>query len=190
MKMTAIEKYFVNSPGHTGSVARHAIRLMDRIEIQPGWRYLDVGCGVGGAPRKIAETYSLDVTGVDIDPEQIEAAGRGGSLPNLRFKVADATQLSFAGGEFDIVAASKVTHHIPEWKHAIGEMARVTRSGGYLVYSDFIVPKWLISVGRRLLPAMGFPSEKAIMAVAALAGLELVHRSRGFAQVEIIWKKK
>ncbi len=132
MRMTAVEKLFVNSPGHAAGVAGHAESLLDRIEVQPGWRYLDVGCGVGATARRVAETRSLSVVGVDIDPEQIEAARASGALSNLQFEVMDATGLAFGDEEFDIVATSKTTHYIPSYERALVEMVRVLRPGGVL----------------------------------------------------------
>ena len=72
MRMTTIEKHFVNSPEHTLRVAHRAQQLLDRIDIQPGWRYLDVGCGVGAAACEIANRCGLDVTGIDVDPDRLK----------------------------------------------------------------------------------------------------------------------
>ena len=65
MKMIGLEKRFVNSPAHGRAVAANATELLNHLEIEPGWRYLDVGCGVGHAARAIAEHGTLDVTAVD-----------------------------------------------------------------------------------------------------------------------------
>ena len=85
MKMNAIEKHFVNGPGHTRRAAHRARQLLDRIDIQAARRYLDVGCGVGAAACEIAARCGLDVTGIDVDlPICPEASRRGGlhALPN------------------------------------------------------------------------------------------------------------
>jgi ubiquinone/menaquinone biosynthesis C-methylase UbiE len=120
MKMTAIEKHFINSPGHTLQVAHRAQQLLDRIDIQAARRYLDVGCGVGAAASEIAARCGLEVTGIDVDPGQIEAARA--AYPHLRLMVMDATKLQFHDAEFDIVATSMVTHHMPGWERAFSEM--------------------------------------------------------------------
>lgn len=190
MRMTAVEKLFVNSPGHAAQAAGDAERLLDRIQIQPGWRYLDVGCGVGSAARRVAETRRLEVTGVDIDPEQIKSANAAAELPNLRYQVMDATRLEFGAGEFDIVATSKTTHHIPNYEDALREMARVLRPGGYLIYSDMTVPRWLAAVGKAVLPVVGYPSQDTLDSFAAEAGLKVIHRSRSIVQLDTIWQKQ
>ncbi len=185
MRMTAVEKYFVNRHSHTERVANHAKDLLRRVhDVRPGMSYLDVGCGVGDAARKIAESGALDVTGIDVDPDQIQAANRGPALPNLHFRAMDATHLQFGDGQFDVVATSKTRHHIPNWERAFEEMARVLHAGGYLIYTDFTAPSWLAPAARRLFPSAGFPSEEALNLLSAKAGLTRVYRARTFVVVE------
>jgi len=189
MRMTGIEKHFVNSPEHTLRVARRAQRLLDRIDIRGTWRYLDVGCGVGTAAFEIVERYGLDVTGIDVDPGQIEAARARAAHTHVRFMVMDATKLQFNDAEFDIVATSMVTHHTSGWEQVFFEMIRVLRPGGYLIYSDFMLPSWLAAVGHRLIPFVGFPSMKRIESLASGAGLTKVHQSRAGLQFDFVWLK-
>jgi ubiquinone/menaquinone biosynthesis C-methylase UbiE len=187
--MTAIEKHFVNSPGHTLQVAHRAQQLLDHLSIQAEWRYLDVGCGVGAADCEIAKRYSLDVTGIDVDPGQIEAARASGANPRLRFMVMDATKLQFHDAEFDIVASSMVTHHMPDWERAFSEMIRVLRPEGYLIYSDFMLPSWLAVIGRLLIPFVGIPSTNRIESLASRAGLTKVYQLRTGLRFDFIWMR-
>ena len=84
MKMSKFEKMLVNSPGHSNQVSRHAESLLERISPKVGQSYLDVGCGNGVAPIHIATTYHLQVTGVDVDPDQIrEAKKRSAGMDNI-----------------------------------------------------------------------------------------------------------
>ena len=185
MKMSSIEKRFVNRREHTIHVAHRAQRLLDLIDIRTARQYLDVGCGVGAAGHEVAARYGLDVTGIDVDPEQIEAARA--AYPHLRFMVMDATRLQFHDAEFDIVATSMVTHHVRGWEQAFSEMIRVLRPGGYLIYSDFTLPSWLAVLGRRLAPFIGFPSMRLIESLASGAGLTKVHQSRAGLRSDYIW---
>ena len=189
MKMTAIEKRFVNSTSHALTVAERAKQLLSRIPLQSGWRYLDVGCGVGAAARDIAIRNPLSVTGIDVDPKQIELARGGTANLNLQFRVMDATRLEFGDGEFDIVASHMATHHIPDWERAFSEMVRVLRPGGYLIYRDFMFPSWLARIGRRLLRFMGFPSIGKLHSLAPAAGLVELYESKESGKVDSIWVK-
>ncbi|MGO8814705.1 MAG: class I SAM-dependent methyltransferase [Terriglobia bacterium] len=190
MRMTALEKYFVNRPSHTRTVATHAQQLLDRAGRHAGWRYLDVGCGVGAAAREIAGTTKLEVTGIDIDPKQIETARNGPARTNLEFRVMDATRLDFRDGEFDIVAASMVTHHIPNWERALSEMVRVLRTGGYLIFSDFVFRSWFAKIGQRLLRFAGFPSTSALDSLATKTRLVKVRQLQQSGKVDVVWLKQ
>lgn len=167
MKMRRIEKQFVNSARHSARVAERAERLVRIANPEAGQRLLDVGCGNGAAAIHLATTFGLEVTGVDIDPEQIDAAVEASTdLAAAHFLVADATHLPFAAGEFDLVHTSKATHHIREWQQALTEMARVLKPDGQLLYSDFVAP-----FGKRL------PTRRGLDRFAIAQRLQLVRRS-------------
>ena len=106
------------------------------------------------------------------------------------FLPADATQLPFEDGRFDIVATNTTTHHIPRWRQALGEMERVLRPGGYLIYSDFTFPTWL---ARRLMAVFGgragvFTGDELDRAFAAL-GLESVYKATRWYSYEAVFVK-
>jgi 27-O-demethylrifamycin SV methyltransferase len=146
MKMHRFEKLFVNSDRHGERVATQAAQRIRRVDPKPGQRVLDVGCGNGAALLHLVHTLDLDVTGLDIDPDQIQAAAQAANgLASARFLVSDATKLPLPDDRFDIVYTNKTTHHIADWPNVIAEMARVLKPGGYLIYSDFTAP-----FGRRL----------------------------------------
>ncbi len=189
MKMTPIEKHFVNHPEHTARVAQRAQKLLERIDVQGARRYLDVGCGVGATACEIAEKYGWDVTGVDVDPKQIAAAQVREASPRPRFLVMDATNLKFPDAEFDVVAAAMVTHHLHEWERAVGEMIRVLRPGGWLIYTDMIFPDWFAAVGRRVIPFVGLPSRKRLESLAAAAGLTKMYESGAGLRCDCIWRR-
>jgi ubiquinone/menaquinone biosynthesis C-methylase UbiE len=191
MKMGKIEKSFVNSPSHSQRISRHAENLLRYANVKPGQRYLNVGCGNGAAPIHIAQTFGLHVTGVDIDPEQIqlaEASSRG--LANLRFMTVDGTQLPFEDEEFDIVATNKVMHHIPNWEAAVAEMARVLEPGGYFIYSDFVYPGPIAALGKSLVGNMGgFPTRKALDSMVKRNNLEAIRLSASPFHYEGVFRK-
>ena len=162
MKMGTLEKQFVNGRRHSQRVADQATARVARLAPTPGQRLLDVGCGNGAAAIQLAQRLDLDVVGVDLDSEQITAANAATAADgSVRFLVADAARLPFADGEFDLVYTNKTTHHVPDWQHALAEMARVLKPGGRLVYSDFVAP-----IGRRL------PTRRGINTAAETHRLE------------------
>jgi len=149
MKMSRFEKMFVNSPAHSGKVALQAVRRLANLNILPKQTYLDVGCGNGAAAFGIAAEYDLNVTGIDIDPEQIYIAQqRAPRLGSIRFLVGDAACLPFEDAAFDLVATQKTTHHMRNWEAALAEIVRVLKPGGYFIYSDLVAPGWIASLAR------------------------------------------
>ena len=48
--------------------------MLKLIDVKAGQKYLDVGCGNGAAAIHLAQKYQLDVTGIDVDPDQIRLA--------------------------------------------------------------------------------------------------------------------
>ena len=81
MKMTTFEKFFVNSAGRSRRVAEYAERMLRLVGFAAGQSYLDFGCGNGAAAVHLASKLGLKVKGIDVDPEQIEAARERASRP-------------------------------------------------------------------------------------------------------------
>jgi 2-polyprenyl-3-methyl-5-hydroxy-6-metoxy-1,4-benzoquinol methylase len=86
------------------------------LDIAPGTRVLDVGCGVGRWSRLLA-SRGASVTGIDISPTMIAEAQRRaervGVAERCRFKTQDLADLD-AGDRFDLVLAVTVLQHILE----------------------------------------------------------------------------
>jgi ubiquinone/menaquinone biosynthesis C-methylase UbiE len=153
MKMTTLEKQFVNAAAHSRHVARHALRRLSRVPVQSGWSYLDVGCGNGLATLHVADTLGLRSVGLDVDPAQIALARRAaGNRADVSFVIGSATELPFATAGFDIVSTNKTLHHVPEWRRALDEIKRVVAPNGYVVLADLNTP---VAVAPLLRPTLG-----------------------------------
>jgi ubiquinone/menaquinone biosynthesis C-methylase UbiE len=191
MKMGKIEKLFVNSPSHSQQVSQHAEKLLKLVDFEAGQKYLDLGCGNGTAPIFLAKKYLLDVTGVDVDPDQIRLAeANSQDIDHARFFTVDATQLPFENHEFDLVSTNKVTHHIPTWQDAVTEMIRVLKPGGYFIYADLVYPGWLAGIGTSLAPNLaGFPAAEALNSLFDEHKLSKVHRSTSLMHYEAVHQK-
>jgi len=191
MKMARFEKRFVNRPRHSLRVAKRAVQRLRRLSVEPGWTYLDLGCGNGAAALHVADTFDLSVVGVDVDPEQIRLAQQGAEgRRDVVFLHADTTCLPFEDGRFDIVATNKTTHHIPLWRQAVDEMARVLKPGGYLVYSDLTVPAWLARHLRSVLGGRAgvFTGDDLDRAFAVLR-LQSIHKTTSWHSYDAVFVK-
>ena len=85
----------------------------------------------------LVESFGCRVTGVDHSAFMVETARQKATDRKLeiRFDQADAHHLPFEAGTFDVVISECTTCALDK-PRAIGEMIRVTRSGGYVGISD------------------------------------------------------
>ena len=99
-----------------------------------GLKVLEVGCGLGTDGAQFAEA-GADYTGVDLTEAAVELARKRFELFDLpgQFQTADAENLPFPDGSFDLVYSHGVLHHTPETGKAIQEIHRVLRPGGRAV---------------------------------------------------------
>ena len=190
MKMTRFEKFFVNSAGRSRRVAEYAERMLRVVGFAAGQSYLDFGCGNGAAAIRLASKLGLKVTGIDVDPEQIEVAReRSMETAKVRFLTADGSKLPFDDNEFDFVATHMVTHHIPDWQNALHQMLRVLKPNGHLLYKDFALPKWVASLGKKISKSLGYLTPEDLNRFAEENHLAVVHLARSFNKYEAVWRK-
>jgi len=109
-------------------------------ELRAGMRVLDVGCGVGGPGRFLADRYGCRVIGVDLLAERVKAAQALTKLTGLagriRYRQADATALPFRDATFHQVWMLDASMHVRDKTALFGELARMLRQGGLLVLHD------------------------------------------------------
>jgi len=136
-KMGKTEKWFMNRPKHNLKAANKLERLLQYVDFKEKQKFLEIGCGNGAACKHIAKKYGLNVTGVDVDPEQIQNAVKDiEKIQNIQFFEGDSANLKFNDSEYDIVYSSGVLHHINNWKEVLTEINRVLKQNGYYIFSD------------------------------------------------------
>jgi ubiquinone/menaquinone biosynthesis C-methylase UbiE len=159
MKTTRIERWFMNRPHHAQRVTDRAERLLSFVDMKGKQNFLEVGCGSGAVSRYIAGKYLLNVTGVDVDLDQIQLAQESiDDIENIHFLAADSTDLPFQDNFFSIVLSFGVMHHISNWLDALGEIRRVLKPKGYLVYYDLIYREGAARFGSALASRCGMKS--------------------------------
>lgn len=115
-------------------VRRHLVE--NYVATKPGMRVLDIGCGPGGLVDYLPD--DIDYTGTDLSESYIESArqryGARGRFFAGRVEDLDAERL----GEFDVVIAKSLLHHIDEDEalHLFSVAAGVLAPGGRLVTLD------------------------------------------------------
>jgi arsenite methyltransferase len=112
----------------------HGTQLVEALQVRPGERVLDVGCGTGRLAAYVAKLVgpSGKVDAVDPLPLRVALAQKKGPA-NLTATVAAAEDLSdFADGSFDVVLLNSVFHWLPEKRTPLREAYRVLKPGGRL----------------------------------------------------------
>ncbi|MGB3714735.1 MAG: methyltransferase domain-containing protein [Candidatus Promineifilaceae bacterium] len=116
--------------------------LIDAIDIQPTWRVLDVATGAGHTAHAIAP-FVKRVVSSDLTFKMLLVSRRLASdqnRANIDTVSAEAGQLSFSSGIFDLVTCRIAAHHFHNLQAFMSESVRVLRAGGILAVVDNIVP--------------------------------------------------
>ncbi len=98
---------------------------------------LELATGPGMIAKHIAAS-AKNVIATDFAPKMIETAKKGYVPQNVRFEVADATDLRFKDHSFDVVIIANALHIMPNPEKALSEIDRVLKSGGTLIAPNFI----------------------------------------------------
>ena len=114
------------------------VKWSDLDKLPKGSRVLDVGCGIGGSTRILAEYYGFNVTGIAISPAQVKRARELTPFGlNCNFQVMDALDLKFEDGTFDAIWSVEAGAHMNDKTKFADEMLRTLRPGGYLALADW-----------------------------------------------------
>ena len=105
---------------------------LDRLQIKPGEKVLDAGCGRGVLLDRIGASYGSNGFGVDISSKSLGTAKEEGGS-NLKLSQADVKALPVANEAFDYIVSLDVLEHILDPTVAVGEFVRILKPGGKLL---------------------------------------------------------
>ena len=173
---------------HDRAIERHEERLAGVLDLKPGQKVLDAGCGVGGPARTIAKFSKAHVTGVTINDYQIQRGKvhteKAGLTDLVDLQQGDFTKLQFEEGTFDAAYAIEATCHAQDLRDVYGEIFRTLKSGGtFATYEWITTPEYdanneehkailhEIEIGNGLPPVRDL---KEVLAAAKDVGFEFV----------------
>ena len=101
------------------------------FERRHGQRVLEVGVGLGTDFVQFVRA-GAEATGVDLTEAAVAAVRDRLALEGLsaELRVADAEQLPFPDGQFDLAYSWGVLHHTPDTERSVAELRRVLKPGG------------------------------------------------------------
>ncbi len=133
-------------PGYLQAAAERLRQIKEasytRMQIEPGYKVLDVGCGPGTDTITLARLVGPTgkVVGVDYDEAMIakadQRAEEEGVSAWVTHRRGDVTSLPFEPGDFDSCRSDRLFQHLSDPEQALSEMTRVTKSGGWIVVMD------------------------------------------------------
>jgi SAM-dependent methyltransferase len=114
--------------------------IIDRVGVERGLDFLDVGTGSGGNVAIPAAQRGAKVVGLDVTPELFEHARRRATEAgvNVEWIEGDAQELPFADASFDRVTSTFGAMFAPDHARAAAELVRVCRAGGRIAMSTWI----------------------------------------------------
>lgn len=117
--------------------------IVGQLQIQPGMKVLDAGCGPGRVTLPLARAVGAQgqVLAVDLQPamlEQVAAKARAQGLENVRTQAAALGQGQLAVEQHDRAVMAAVLGEIPDRQAALADIFQSLRPGGLLAVAELV----------------------------------------------------
>jgi ubiquinone/menaquinone biosynthesis C-methylase UbiE len=118
------------------------IELMEQLDFKPDMHILDIGCGIGGPSRYLAETRGCRVTGIDLTEDYVRTAAalaRRVSLSDrVAYRQASALALPFDAETFDGAMMMHVGMNIEDKAALCAGVRRALKRGATFAIFDIM----------------------------------------------------
>lgn len=118
--------------------------------LKEGTSMLEIGCGDGVFAVEAAKN-GFSVTATDISQSNLDAAKvsaeKAGVADKILFFQADAENLPFSDGQFDMVVASHILEHLPKFKEGLSEVRRVSKKNALIALPTVLNLCSLVIIG-------------------------------------------
>ena len=116
------------------------LEVAELAKIKTSDEVLDVGCGLGGTARHLADQYGCKVVGIDLTEEYVEVGKKLTNLVGLSNRVelsqASALEIPYENESFDIVWTEHVQMNIADKSRFYSEISRVLKPSGRFLFHD------------------------------------------------------
>ncbi|CAI9773704.1 unnamed protein product [Fraxinus pennsylvanica] len=113
--------------------------FVTKLDLKPGQKVLDVGCGIGGGDFYMAEEYGVHVIGIDLSINMISFALERaiGLKCAVEFEVADCTKKTYPDATFDVIYSRDTILHIQDKPALFKSFYKWLKPGGRVLISDY-----------------------------------------------------
>ncbi|MEV0251815.1 class I SAM-dependent methyltransferase [Nocardia sp. NPDC050712] len=159
-------------------------RICQRLELRPGMRLLDIGCGWGALAVHAAAHYGVDVVGVTLARNQVaygqELAERAGVADRVEFRLSDFRDVT--DGPFDAVSSIEMTFHLDVRgrEHHARAVYDLVRPGGRLFCHEItasprgrVFQRFSGFIPAYIFPEIDVPTRDAAIGCLESAGFEI-----------------
>jgi len=107
------------------------------LQIGPGDRVLEVGCGRGLGASSVLRRDPARVCGIDLMPEQVARSREANTDPRLTFEQGSAAAIPFRDGSFNRLLSVEAAQHFEDIPGFARESHRVLEPGGRFALATF-----------------------------------------------------
>ncbi len=115
------------------AMLRYELKMAEALKLKPGMKVLDIGCGIAGPMKNIAEKSGATIVGLNINSYQIKKATQyiqnSGLEKQCSFHHGNFMQVDLPNGSFDAIYAVEATPHAPDRTACFKEMYRLLKPG-------------------------------------------------------------
>jgi SAM-dependent methyltransferase len=140
-----------------------ALEFFDRLDLRPGTRLLDVGCGAGQLTIPAAKR-GIKVVGIDLAQNLVDQARERARAEGLDIQIdqGDAEALPFEDASFEVVMSLIGSMFAPRPELVASEMVRVCEQGGKIIMGNWTpeghIGQMFKVIGKHVPPPAIFPS--------------------------------
>jgi cyclopropane-fatty-acyl-phospholipid synthase len=191
-----------HTPDLTAAQHNKYRKLADAIDLQPGNRVLEIGCGWGGFAEYAAKTYDVSVVGLTISREQYDFAAKrvfdAGLTDKVQIKLQDYRD---ERGHYDRIASIEMIEAVGEqfWPHYFAQLRDRLRPGGFAgIQAITIQDKFFQNyrrevdfIQRYVFPGGMLPSPQVLRSLGDTFGLPVVRErifGEDYAKTLVTWR--
>jgi len=179
-------------------------RALQQVDLKPGSRVLEIGCGWGALAEMATQAHGAHVTGVTLSTEQLDFARarmqRQGVAAQTDLRLQDYRDIQ--DGPYDAVCSIEMIEAVGQgfWPTYFATVARMLKPGGKaciqsIVIADELFERYLAStdfIQQYIFPGGCLPSPSEFKAQARAAGLVVVQEhafGHDYAQTLQRWRE-